>query len=48
MHGFGLDDQPIVRKAGAMAVVERGGGVTPRQPIEVELPAGLHERLEPV
>ena len=43
-----LDDQPIVRKAGVMAVVERGGDVVAGQPIEVELPVGPHERLKPV
>lgn len=43
-----LDDRPIVRKAGVMAVVERGGDVTAGQAVEIELPDGPRERLEPV
>lgn len=43
-----LDDQPIVRKAGVMAVVEHSGDVVAGQTIEVELPAPPHDRLEPV
>jgi MOSC domain-containing protein YiiM len=43
-----LDDQPIVRKAGVMAVVEQSGDVEPGQPVRVELPTGEHERLQPV
>lgn len=43
-----LDDRPIVRKAGVMGVVEVGGELTPGQVIEVELPSGVHHRLEPV
>ncbi len=38
----------VVRKAGIMAVVERGGMVCPDDPIRVELPPGEHRRLERV
>ena len=41
------DGQPIRRKAGIMAVVERGGQVVPGDVITVELPDG-HVPLEPV
>ena len=41
------DGQPIRRKAGIMAVVERGGQVVPGDVIAVELPDG-HVPLEPV
>ena len=46
-----LDRDPdgnLVRKAGVMAVVVAGGEVRPGDPIEVELPAEPHRRLEPV
>lgn len=43
-----IDGVGIVRKAGVMAVVERGGDVRPGMPITVELPAGRHEPLTPV
>ena len=43
-----LDDGPIVRKAGVMGVVDRGGDVAPGRSIEIELPTGPHHRLEPV
>jgi MOSC domain-containing protein YiiM len=43
-----LDDRPIVRKAGVMAVVETGGDVTAGRPIEIELPPGPHRPLQPV
>jgi MOSC domain-containing protein YiiM len=43
-----LDDHAIVRKAGVMAVVDRSGDVDAGQPIEIELPDGEHQRLEPV
>lgn len=39
---------PIIRKAGVMAVVERGGDVLPGQPIAVSLPETPHLPLEPV
>jgi len=38
----------VVRKAGIMGVVERGGLVYPDDPILVELPAGEQHRLERV
>ena len=38
----------LVRKAGVMAVVVAGGDVRAGDPIEVELPAEPHRRLEPV
>ena len=38
----------LVRKAGIMAVVTRGGTVRPHDPIEVTLPAEPHRALEPV
>jgi len=38
----------IVRKAGVMAVVERGGVVEPGATIVVTLPAGPHVALAPV
>jgi MOSC domain-containing protein YiiM len=41
-------DGEVVRKAGVMGVVERGGMVYPDDPIHVELPAGEHRRLERV
>lgn len=43
-----IDGVGIVRKAGVMAVVERGGEVHPGLPIAVELPDGPHEALVPV
>jgi MOSC domain-containing protein YiiM len=38
----------IVRKAGVMSVVRRGGVVRAGDPIVVQLPAGPHHRLQPV
>jgi MOSC domain-containing protein YiiM len=38
----------LIRKAGIMAVVLAGGDVRPGDPIEIELPAEPHRRLEPV
>jgi MOSC domain-containing protein YiiM len=38
----------VIRKAGVMAVVERGGEVSPGQPITVVLPETPHEALVPV
>lgn len=43
-----LDGAGIVRKAGVMAVVERGGEVRPGMPIEVVLPELPHRPLVPV
>jgi MOSC domain-containing protein YiiM len=43
-----LDGIGIVRKAGVMAVVERGGEVRPGLPIEVALPEPPHRPLAPV
>lgn len=43
-----VDGVGIVRKAGVMAVVERGGQVRVGLPIVVELPDGDHEPLVPV
>jgi len=39
---------PVIRKAGVMAVVERGGEVRPGQPIGVALPDTPHMPLRPV
>lgn len=39
---------PVVRKAGVMSVVERGGEVVPGAVITVTLPAGPHVQLQPV
>ena len=39
---------PVIRRAGVMAVVERGGEVAPGQPITVVLPDTPHEALVPV
>ena len=41
-------DWQIVRKSGVMGVVLQDGEVRPGDPIEVELPAEPHVRLEPV
>lgn len=38
----------LVRKAGVMAVVRRGGIVRPQDPIGVELPPNPHKSLQPV
>ena len=38
----------LVRKAGVMGVVLRGGEVRAEDPIEVDLPAAPHRALEPV
>lgn len=43
-----LDGVGLVRKAGVMAVVERGGEVRPGMPIEVALPDAPHRALVPV
>ena len=42
------EDGQLVRKAGVMAIVRTGGTVTPGDRVAVELPVGLHLRLEPV
>jgi MOSC domain-containing protein YiiM len=39
---------PVIRKAGVMAVVERGGDVVPGRPITVILPDAPHAPLAPV
>ena len=39
---------PVIRKAGVMSVVERGGEVVPGQPITVTLPDGPHVPLVPM
>ena len=39
---------PVIRKAGVMAVVERGGDVLPGQPITLSLPETPHTPLRPV
>lgn len=39
---------PVIRRAGVMSVVERGGDVLPGAPIQVTLPAGPHLPMEPV
>lgn len=39
---------PVMRKAGVMAVVERGGEVVPGEPITVALPDTPHTPLAPV
>lgn len=41
-------DARVIRKAGVMAVVERGGEIRPGQDIQVTLPTGPHQPLEPV
>ena len=38
----------LIRKSGVMGVVLEGGDVRPGDPVEVELPAEPHVRLEPV
>lgn len=43
-----VDGVGIVRKAGVMAVVERGGEVLPGMPIDVTLPDGPQHPLAPV
>ena len=43
-----IDGQPVVRKAGVMAIVVSGGVVRPGDAIEVELPEQPHSPLEPV
>jgi MOSC domain-containing protein YiiM len=46
---IGQDDQGnVVRKAGVMAVVLRGGPVRPGDQVTVELPPGPHEALEKI
>lgn len=44
----GPSSAPVMRKAGVMAVVERGGIVWPGAPIVVTLPGTPHVRLTPV
>jgi MOSC domain-containing protein YiiM len=41
-------DGEIIRRAGIMAIVTRGGVVQPGDPIEVELPVEPHRPLAPV
>ena len=41
-------DGRLVRKAGVMAVVRRGGEVRPGDPVTVVLPDGPHRPLEAV
>jgi MOSC domain-containing protein YiiM len=41
-------DGNLVRKAGVMAIVAESGTVVPGDPIDVLLPPGPHEPLEPV
>ena len=41
-------DDNLIRKAGVMAVVLRGGDVRAGDPIVVEPPAGVPEPLRPV
>jgi MOSC domain-containing protein YiiM len=41
-------DGKLIRKAGVMGIVLRGGEVRPGDPIEVELPPAPHRPLEPV
>lgn len=41
-------DGELVRKAGVMAVVVRGGEIEPGHLVRVELPAPPHRRLQPV
>ncbi len=43
-----LDGGAIVRKAGVMAVVERGGELRAGMPIDTVLPTGPHRPLSPV
>lgn len=43
-----VDGVGIVRNAGVMAVVERGGEVLPGMPIDVALPDGAQHPLAPV
>jgi MOSC domain-containing protein YiiM len=38
----------VVRRAGVMAIVVRGGEVRPGDAVEVELPGGPHRTLAPV
>ncbi len=46
---LGRDERgQVVRRAGVMAVVVRGGVVRPRDPVAVELPTGPRRRLTPV
>lgn len=42
------EDGSLIRRAGIMGVVEVGGDVHPDDAIEVELPAGSRDPLEPV
>jgi len=42
------EDGALVRLAGVMGVVTRGGAVRPGDPVEITLPAAPHRRLEPV
>lgn len=43
-----VDGVALVRRAGIMSVVERGGEVSPGMPMEVVLPEEPHRPLEPV
>jgi MOSC domain-containing protein YiiM len=46
---LGRDEQGnLIRKAGVMAVVIRGGEIRPGDPITIELPPEPHQPLEPV
>lgn len=45
--GRGADGE-LIRKAGIMAVVRRGGAVAPGDPVAVRLPPEPHRPLEPV
>lgn len=52
--GRAVPDEPresapqVIRKAGVMSVVERGGEVVPGAPITLTLPEGPHVPMEPV
>lgn len=43
-----VDGVGLVRRAGVMSVIERGGDVSPGMPIDVVLPEGPHRPLAPV
>ena len=51
--GRAVPDEPrdatpeVIRKAGVMSVVERGGEVVPGAPITLTLPEGPHVPMEP-
>ncbi|GGD28901.1 MOSC domain-containing protein [Nocardioides daphniae] len=52
--GRAVPDEPrpdapaVIRRAGVMSVVERGGEVVPGAPVTVTLPDGPHVAMEPV